>query len=96
VGDGEVVATYDGDLVRVTNGRLVPLLTTVELARALHVRSTAIADIYARRVDGRGDVYYVASMLSRSGCQNRVLERTAGGTIHQLRASSTSRNNTCG
>ena len=28
VGDGEVVATYNGNLVRVTSSRLVPLLTS--------------------------------------------------------------------
>lgn len=96
-GGGEVVATYDDNLVRVTSRRLVPLLTSRELARALHIPFTAIrvGDIYAPTVDGRGDVYFVASALSRSGCQNRILERTAGGAIRQVWASSTSRNNTC-
>jgi hypothetical protein len=96
VGDGEVVAAYDVNLVRVTSRRLVSLVTTAELARALHIRSIAIADIYAPTVDARGDIYFVASMSSRSGCQNRILERTAGGAIHQIWASSTSRSNTCG
>jgi hypothetical protein len=52
------------------------------------VQSTAIADIYSPRLDARGDAYVVASMLSRGGCQTRILERAAGGTIHRLRASS--------
>lgn len=96
VGDGEVVATYDVNLVRVTSSRLVPLLTSGELARALHVQSTAIMDIYDPSVDAHGDIYFIASVLSlsRSGCQNPLLERTAGGTVHQMR-SSTSRNNIC-
>jgi hypothetical protein len=96
VGDGEVVATYDVNLVRVTSSRLVPLLTSGELARALHVPSTAIMDIYDPRVDAHGDIYFVASVLSlsRPGCQNPLLERTAGGTVRQIR-SSTSRNNIC-
>ncbi len=96
VGDGEVVATYNVDPVRVTSTRLVPLLTTGELARALHIESTAIMDIYDPRVDAHGDIYVVASVLTRPGCRNRMLERTAGGTIHQIRASSTSRNDICG
>lgn len=96
VGHGEVVANYNENLVRVTSSRLVPLLTSGELARALHVQSTAIMDIYDTRVDAHGDVYFIASVLSpsRSGCQNPLLERTAGGTVHQIR-SSTSRNNIC-
>jgi hypothetical protein len=97
VGDGEVVATYDLNLVRVTSSRLVPLLTSGELARALHVQPTAIMDIYDPTVDAQGDIYLIASVLSlsHSGCQNPLLERTAGGTVHQIR-SSTSRNNICG
>jgi hypothetical protein len=96
VGDGEVIATYDLGLVRVTSSRLVPLLTSGELARALHVQSTAIMDIHDPRVDAHGDIYFIASVLSpsHSGCQNPLLERTAEGTVHQIRAS-TSRNNTC-
>jgi hypothetical protein len=96
VGDGEVVAAYDVGLVRVASRRLVPLLTTRGLARALHIRSTAIADVYAPTVDADGDIYFVASTLSRSGCQNRILERTTTGTVHQVWASATSRQNTCG
>jgi len=107
VGDGEIVATYNINLVRVTSRRLVPLLTTVELARALHIPRTAIMDIYDIRV-AHGDIYFVASVLRRPGwhrvhtntarsgpgCQNRILERTAGGAIRQL-GSSTLPNNTC-
>jgi hypothetical protein len=92
VGDGEVVDAYDVSLVRVTKSRLVPLLTTGELASALHIRSTAIADIYAPTIDARGDVHFAASLLSRRGCQNRILERTAGGWVHQVRSL---RNHTC-
>jgi hypothetical protein len=96
VGDGEVVATYDVNLVRVTSSRLVPLLTRGELARALHIQSTAIMDIYDPRVNARGDIYFIASVLSlsRSGCQNPLLELITRGTVHQIR-SSTSRNNIC-
>ena len=95
VGDGEVVATYNVNLVRVTSSRLVPLLTSGELARALHVHSTAIMDIYDPRVDAHGDIYFVASVLSasHSGCQNPLLELTVG-LVHQIQ-SSTSRNNIC-
>jgi len=93
VGDGEVAATYDGDLVRVTSSRLVPLLTNDELLRALHIQP--IADIGAPTVDADGDIYFVASVINRSGCQNRILERTTGGTIRQIWASSASRKNTC-
>ena len=94
VGDGEVVAAYDDDLVRVTSGRVVPLLTTGELARALHVRRSPIDDIYAPRVDRRGDIYFHASIaiVGRSGCQNGVFERATGGAIHQISAS---RSSTC-
>ncbi len=92
VGDGEVVATFDGDLVRVTSSLLVPLLTNEELLSALHI--PPIADIGAPTVGSNGDVYFVASII-HSGCQNRILERTTRGTIRQIWASSTSRNNTC-
>lgn len=92
VGAGEVVATYDVNLVRVTSSRLLPLLTTRELARALHTRATAVMDIYAPTFDARGDIYFVASILSRSGCENRTLERTTGGAIRQIR---TLRSNVC-
>jgi hypothetical protein len=96
VGDGEVVATYDVNLVQVTSSRLVPLMTSGELARVLHVQSTAIMNIYDPRVDAHGNIKFIASVLglSRSGCQNPLLERTAGGTVHQIR-SSISRNNIC-
>ena len=96
MGDGEVVATYNVNLVRVTSSRLVPLLTKGELARTLHLRSGAIMDIYSLRVDAHRDIYFVASVLSqgRRGCRNPLLERTAGGTVRQIR-SSTSRNNIC-
>jgi hypothetical protein len=95
-GDWEVVATYNIKLVRVTSRRLVPLLTSGELARALHIRSRAIMDIYKPRVGAHGDIYFVASVLrlSRRGCRNQLLERTTGGTIRQIR-SSISRNNIC-
>jgi hypothetical protein len=86
VGDGEVVALYDDNLVRVTSGRLVPLLTYDELSRALHAR--VIWPIYDLRVEARGDVHFVVSFMRRShgGCQNRVLERTAAGKLRQIRA----------
>jgi hypothetical protein len=91
-GDGEVVATYDIKLVRVTGSRLVPLLTTGELARALHIPRTSIADIYRPKVDARGDIHFVASTLP--GCQNRFLERTTDGAVRQTRVL-TSRTGTC-
>ena len=85
-GDGEVAATYDGNLIRVTSTRLVPLLTYGELLGVLHAR--LIWPISALRVNARGDIRFVASFMSRSGngCQNRILERTARGTVHQIRA----------
>jgi hypothetical protein len=87
-GYGEVVATHDLNLVRVTSSRLVPLLTTGELARALHVRRI-LWPMYDLRVDAHGNVYFVVSVTRRrhSGCQSPLLERTAGGTIRQIRAS---------
>jgi len=93
-GAEEVVATYDFNLVRVTGSRLVPLLTSAELARSLGVRT--IMGIYDLRVDAHGDVYFIASVLrrGRSGCRNPLLERTAGGTIREIR-SSTSQNAIC-
>lgn len=85
VGDGEVVATHDdSSLVRVTSSRLIPLVTPGELRRALHLRPTALAYIYAPKVDAHGGVYFRASVFP--GCQNRLLKRTAGGAIHQIRA----------
>ena len=95
-GNGEIVATFDIGLVRVTSARVVPLLTSRELAKVLHVRTTAVMDIYNPRVDAHGDLYFIASVLSlsRRGCQNPLLERTAGGTVHLVRPS-TSRNNVC-
>ena len=97
VGDGQVVASHDLNLVRVTTRRLVPLLTSGGLARALHVPPAAIAwPVYDLSVDVRGDVYFAASVPrpGRSGCRDSLLERTAGGTIHQIRAS-ISRGDTC-
>jgi hypothetical protein len=87
-GYGEVVAVHDLDLVRVTSSRLLPLVTTSELARALHVRPTAWP-MYDLRVDARGDVYFVVSVPNPrlAGCRNPLLERTATGTIRQIRAS---------
>lgn len=86
VGHGEVIATYDFNLVRVMRSRLVPLLTSGELARALHVRS--VMGIYDLRVDAHGNVYFVASVLRPrrgSGCRDALLERTAGGTLRRIR-----------
>lgn len=82
VGDGEVVATYNGNLVRVTNNRLVPVLTNQEILSALHIQ--AGMDIGGLTVNTNGDIYFVASIISRSGCQNRVLERTSRGTLRQI------------
>jgi hypothetical protein len=93
VGDGEVVATYDGNLVRVTSSRLVPLLTNEELQRSLRIR--AVADVGAPTVGATGDIYFVALIMSRAGCQNRILERTTGGALRQIWGSSLSRSNTC-
>lgn len=91
--DGEVVAPYDLELVRVTSTRLVPLLTSRRLARALHVRTTAIMDVYEPHLDTRGNVYFNASILRgrRDGCRNLVLERTPRA-IRQIRSS---RSRTC-
>ena len=91
--DGEVIATYDLSLVRVTSSRLVPLLTNGELARALHVPPVAIWDIHDPRIDAHGDISFMPSVFRGfrgSGCENPLLELTAG-TVHQIQAS-TSRN----
>ena len=91
-GDGEVIATYDLSLVRVTSSRLVPLLTNGELARAMHVRPTAIWDIHDPRIDAHGDISFIPSIHvpPHPGCQNPLLELTAGA-VHQIQTS-TSRN----
>lgn len=88
--DGEVIATYDLSLVRVTSSRLVPLLTNRELARALEVRPTAIWDIHDPEINAHGDISFSPSVFHHSGCQNPRLELTAG-TVHQIQTS-TSRN----
>jgi hypothetical protein len=95
-GDGEVVAFHDLNVVRVTRSRLVAIVTAGELARALHVRPTAIVwPMNDLRVDARGDVYFAPSVqIRRSGCRNPLVERTAGGTIREIRASIT-RSNVC-
>ena len=86
--DGEVIATYDLSLVRVTSRRLVPLLTNGELARALHVRPTAIWDLHDPRIDAHGNVSFSPSVFRGrgSGCKNPLLELTAG-TVEQVQAS---------
>lgn len=85
-GDGEVVATYNGSIVRVTSGRLVPLLTYHELSRTLHAR--LIWPLGALRITARGAFRFHASFPSGSGhgCLNRVLELTDRGTVRQIRA----------
>ena len=96
VGDGEVVAEYNVELVRVTSSSLVPLVTSRELASLLHTRSTAVMDMYDLRVDARGDVYFIASVLRRRpGCQNLTLERTAGGAIQVRGSAALRRNHIC-
>jgi hypothetical protein len=88
--DREVVAAYDLSLVRVTRSRLVTLVTAGELARALSVHPAAVMDLYDLRLDARGDVYFVASVLRgrHSGCRSPLLER-AGREVRQIRASTT-------
>lgn len=97
VGDREVVATYDDDLVRVTSRRLVPLVTQEELSSALQGQKILIMGFGRLRVDARGDIYFFASTLIRGryGCQNRSLERLSGGRIHQIWTSSSPPNNIC-
>lgn len=97
VGAGEVVASYDDELVRVTSRRLVPLVTQDEVASALHRRTILIMGFGRIRVDARGDVYFFASTLihGRYGCQSRYLERLPGGRIRQVWASSTPPHNVC-
>lgn len=94
--DGEVVAAYDFSLVQVTSRRLVTLVTARALARALRVRPAAVMDLYDLRIDARGNVSLVASVLRGhdSGCRSPLLELT-GGVIHQTRASTTA-NGVCG
>ncbi len=95
VGDGEVIASYDDSLVRVTSRRLIPLLTHDALLRALHTR--LIWDILAPAVDAHGDIYFVASIenMSRSGCQSLILDRTTHGTIREIWASPAAQKNIC-
>jgi hypothetical protein len=90
-GDGDVVAFHDLSVVRVTSSRLVPLVTPDELAKALHVRPTAIVwPMNHLGVDARGDVYFSPSIqIRRSGCRNPLVERTADGKIRVIRASIT-------
>lgn len=95
-GDGEVVAFHDLNVVRVTSRRLVTLVTPAELKRALHVPPTVLLwPMNDLRVDARGDVYFTPSVQTpAAGCRNPLLERTAGGTIREIRASIT-RSNVC-
>jgi hypothetical protein len=93
-GDSEVVATYEGNLVRVTSSRLVPLLSSRELQSDLQLRPHSIADLGTPAVGAGGDIYFVASIIA-GGCQNRILERTTRGAVRQLWSSSDSRHNTC-
>lgn len=99
VGDGEVVATYDDSLVRVTSRRLVPLVTEDDVAGVLHrqPKTILIMGFGHLRVDASGDIYFFASTLiyGRHGCQSRYLERATDGTIRQIRASSTPPNDIC-
>ena len=92
VGDGEVVSVHNLNLVRVTSRRLVSLLTSGELAGALHIRPAAIMDVDVLGVDRRGNVDFAASVLrgGRAGCRNPILERTAGGALLQIRSLRTS------
>jgi hypothetical protein len=88
-GDGEVIATHDLSLVRVTSSRLVPLLTRGQLARALHIRPTAIWDIHDPRIDAHGDISFSPSVFRGfrdAGCENPLLELMSG-TVHQIHAS---------
>jgi hypothetical protein len=99
VGDGEVVAIYDDNLVRVTGRRLVTLVTRDELASALHrqAKTILVMGFGHLRLDARGDLYFFASTLihGRHGCQSRYLERLTGGRILQIGASSAQPNNIC-
>lgn len=90
-GHGEVVAFHDLNVVRVTSRRLVALVTPDELARALHVRPTAIIwPMNHLGVDARGDVFFSPSVqIRRSGCWNPLVERTADGKLRKIRASIT-------
>lgn len=97
VGDGEIVAVYDDSLVRVTNRRLVPLVTRGDLSRALHEQPITLMGFGHFRVDARGDISFFASTLirGRHGCQSRYFERLAGGAVRQIWTSSSPPNNVC-
>ncbi|HZQ81659.1 MAG TPA: hypothetical protein VFB25_06760 [Gaiellaceae bacterium] len=88
-GDGEVVATHNDSLVRVTTSRLVPLLTNNRLAGLLHVRPNALWDVVRLAVDTRGDITFSPSFLAghRSGCRTPLLELTPAGAVRRLRPS---------
>lgn len=94
-GRGQVVATYNDSLVRVTSAGLIPLLTQHDLLSALHTR--LIWGIFAPAVDANGDIYFVASIENRrrSGCQSLILDRATGGTLRQIWASPASQNKIC-
>jgi hypothetical protein len=97
VGDGNVVAVFGDELVRVTSGRIVVLVTPRGIANALRRRAIFVMGYGHLRVDSRGDTYFFASthIHGRYGCQNRSFERLTGGRLRQLWASSSPPNDIC-
>ena len=92
-GDGELVGLFNGNIVNVTSSGLVPLLSNKDLLSALHTQP--LADIGGLAVRSDGDIYFVASIINQSGCQNRIVERITGGLISQIWSSSPSRTGVC-
>src|SRR5579862_3615173 len=79
-GDGRVVAFHDLNVVRVASSGLVKLVRPDQLARALHLRPTAVVwPMNDLRVDAHGDVFFAPSLMTSVGCRNPLLERTPGG-----------------
>jgi hypothetical protein len=97
VGDGKVIAVYGDDIVRVTSGRIAPLVTPRGIASTLHRRALVVMGYEHLRVDARGDTYFFASthIRGRYGCQNRSFERRARGRLRQRWASSSPPNDIC-
>lgn len=92
MGDGEVVAVYDDNLVRVTSRRLVALVTEDD-SRARCIVKRKRSWSWASAIS---EWIFASTLIhGRHGCQGRYIERLTGGTIRQIRASSTPPNDIC-
>jgi hypothetical protein len=83
-GDGEVVAGYDYEVVRVTSDGISALVSTRELV-GLFSNSYGVAGVNGLSVDQHGDIFVVASLyIRKEGCAAVILERAASGTLEKL------------